>query len=79
MKIEEASFILDQVSLAHPCINGYTCITGEQIDEAVDVYNTEIMKRESIIQQLKSEIKRLIGKRKAKCFKRSQNSSQCEK
>ena len=62
MKIEEASFILDQVSLAHPCINGYTCITGEQIDEAVDVYNTEIMKRESIIQQLKSEIKRLKRK-----------------
>ena len=59
MQLEEANFILSQVSLTHPCINGYICITGKQIDEAVDVYNTEIESRDSIILQLKNEIKRL--------------------
>ena len=59
MKLEEANFILNQVSLTHPCINGYMCITGDQIDEAVEVYNTEIEARDSLILQLKSEIKKL--------------------
>lgn len=59
MKLEEANFILNQVSLTHPCINGYMCITGDQIDEAVEVYNTEIESRDSLILQLKSEIKKL--------------------
>ena len=59
MQLEEANFILSQVSLTHPCINGYMCITGEQIDEAVDVYNTEIKSRDSIILQLKNEIKKM--------------------
>ena len=59
MQLEEANFILSQVSLAHPCINGYMCITGDQIDQAVDVYNTEIESRNSIIRQLRNEIKKL--------------------
>ena len=59
MQLEEANFILNQVSLTHPCINGYMCITGDQIDEAVEVYNTEIESRDSLILQLKSEIKKL--------------------
>ena len=59
MKLEEANFILNQVSLTHPCINGYMCITGDQIDEAVEVYNTEIESRDSLILQLKREIKKL--------------------
>ena len=59
MQLEEANFILSQVSLTHPCINGYMCITGDQIDEAVEVYNTEIESRDSLILQLKSEIKKL--------------------
>ena len=61
MQLEEANFILSQVSLAHPCINGYMCITGDQIDQAVDVYNTEIESRNSIIRQLRNEIKKLRG------------------
>ncbi len=59
MQLEEANFILSQVSLTHPCINGYMCITGDQIDEAVDVYNTELESRDSIIRQLRNEIKKL--------------------
>ena len=59
MKLEEANFILNQVSLTNPCINGYMCITGDQIDEAVEVYNAELENRDNIIRQLRSEIKRL--------------------
>ncbi len=59
MKLEEANFILCQVSLAHPCINGYMCITDDQIDEAVDVYNAELESRDNVIRQLKNEIKKL--------------------
>lgn len=59
MKLEEANFILNQVSLTHPCINGYMCITGDQIDEAVETFNTELEAKDSIIKQLKNEIKRL--------------------
>ena len=59
MKIDEANFILSQVSLTNPCINGYMCITGEQIDEAIDVYNAELEQKDSVIEQLKKEIKRL--------------------
>ena len=64
MQLEEANFILSQVSLVHPCINGYMCITGDQIDEAIDVFNEEIKQKDSIINQLKNEIKKLKSNEK---------------
>ena len=31
MDLEEANFILNQLTISQPCISGYMCITADQI------------------------------------------------
>lgn len=58
MDLEEANFILNQLSISQPCISGYMCITPDQIDEAVEVMNNELEARNLKIKQLEKEIQK---------------------
>ena len=56
MDLEEANFILNQLTISQPCISGYMCITADQIDEAVEVINTELEQKNLKIKQLEKEL-----------------------
>lgn len=57
MDLEEAYFILDQVAISKPCLNGYTYISVEQFDEAIHIVNEELQNRMLKIQELEEELK----------------------
>ena len=64
MDLEEANFILNQLSISQPCINGYMCITADQIDEAVDVINKELELKNFRIKQLEKELNKVNNNKK---------------
>ena len=57
MDLEEANFILEQVTLSKPCLEGYTHISVAQFEEAIFIINEELEKREHRIKQLEKQLK----------------------
>lgn len=66
MNIEEANFILNQLTISEPCINGYMYIGTEEVDQAIEVINKELKERKLKILQLEKEIDHLKNKREHK-------------
>lgn len=64
MDLEEANFILNQLSISQPCISGYMCITLDQIDKAVEVMNNELEARNLKIKQLEKELNKVNSNKK---------------
>ena len=57
MDLEEANFILEQVTLSKPCLEGYTHISVAQFEKAIFIINEELEKREHKIKQLEKQLK----------------------
>lgn len=57
MDLEEANFILEQVTLSKPCLEGYTHISVAQFEKAIFIINEELEKREHRIKQLEKQLK----------------------
>lgn len=64
MDLEEAYFILEQVTISKPCLNGYTYISVEQFDEAIHIVDEELKNRMLKIQELERELEQIKNKQK---------------
>ena len=54
MSIEEAEIILNEAVLSEPSINGYTYISAEEINQAIDKMLEERLREEKRIKELES-------------------------
>lgn len=63
MDLKEANFILNQLTISQPCINGYMYIGVEEVDQAIDIINNELKTRKLKIAQLEREIEELKSRR----------------
>ncbi len=63
MSIEEAEYILTEIVINEPCINGYTYISANEINQAINKILEEKTKKQEIIKKLENnnikEINRL--------------------
>lgn len=57
MDLEEANFILEQVTLSKPCLEGYTHISVAQFEEAIFIINKELEERKNKIKHLEKQLK----------------------
>lgn len=61
MNLEEANFILNQLTIAEPCINSCIYISVEQVDEAIYVVNKELERRKQKIMELEQELDECVN------------------
>lgn len=54
MSIEEAEIILNEAVISEPSINGYTYISAEEINQAIDKMLEERLREEKRIKELES-------------------------
>ena len=54
MSIEEAEIILNEAVISEPSINGYTYISAEEINQAIDKMLEERLRAEKRIRELES-------------------------
>lgn len=66
MNLEEANFILNQLTISEPCINGYMYIGTEEVDQAIELINKELKERKLKIAKLEKEIEHLKNRREYK-------------